>query len=210
MRKLFFAIALLAALTASAASPLDQLGSLLGGSGSGNGTSDAIGNFINNTIANNKFTIDDLVGDWKYKSPAVSFQSGNVLQNIGGAAVATALEDQLEPYYRRLGFNRTTLTVDADHNFIIKLGLVTLKGTIGKTDDRLVFSFNAFGRVPLGTLAANATKAGDVVNLTFDAEKLINILNKVSGTLNNATLTTLTNLLNTYEGVYIGFKFTKA
>lgn len=194
----------------SASNPLEQLGNLLGGSGDSDAGS-AIGNFINNTIANNKFTIDDLTGDWKYKSPAVSFESGNVLQDIGGSAAATALEGQLDPYYRRLGFNRTTLSVDAEHNFTLKLGLVTLKGKIDKDEDnRLLFSFNAFGRVPLGTLAANATKAGDVVNVTFDAEKLINILNKVSGTLNNATLTTLTNLLNSYDGVFIGFKFNRA
>lgn len=194
----------------SASNPLEQLGNLLGGSGDSDAGS-AIGNFINNTIANNKFTIDDLTGDWKYKSPAVSFESGNVLQDIGGSAAATALEGLLDPYYRRLGFNRTTLSVDAEHNFTLKLGLVTLKGKIDKDEDnRLLFSFNAFGRVPLGTLAANATKAGDVVNVTFDAEKLINILNKVSGTLNNATLTTLTNLLNSYDGVFIGFKFNRA
>lgn len=198
-------------LTCHGANPLEALGNALGGNGGNGDAGSTIGNFINNTIANNKFTIDELTGDWAYKSPAVSFQSDNVLQNVGGAAAATALEGQLEPYYRRLGFNRASLSVDADHKFSLKLGLVTLKGTVEKDDnDRLLFSFNAFGRVPLGTLAANATKAGDVVNLTFDAEKLINILNKVSGTLNNATLTTLTNLLNSYDGVYMGFKFTKA
>lgn len=167
----------------------------------------SLGNFINNTIANNNFTIDDLTGSWQYTSPAVSFQSENALQNIGGAAAATALENQLDPYFRRLGFNRSSLEVNADHTFTLRLGLVSLKGTVAKnSDDMLEFNFNAFGRVPLGKLTANATKSGDTLNLTFDATKFINILSTVAGSLNNASLTALTGMLNSYDGVYIGFK----
>lgn len=167
----------------------------------------ALGNFINNTIANNNFSIDDLTGSWQYTSPAVSFQSDNALQSIGGAAAATAIENQLDPYYKRLGFNRSSLEVAADHTFTLKLGLISLKGTVEKnSDDMLEFSFNAFGRVPLGKLTANATKSGDTLNLTFDATKFVNILSKVAGSLNNTSLTALTNMLNSYDGIFIGFK----
>ncbi len=206
------ALALLCgSLPANAFDPKEILSGLAGGnSGSEESESSplgAIGDFINNTLASNKFSIDDLTGTWTYVSPAVSFQSGNALKKIGGAAAATALEDKLEPYYKRLGFNRTSLVVDADHNFTLKLGLVTLKGVVEKTDDdRLQFNLNAFNRISLGKLTANATKSGNTLNLTFDASKLIDVLSKISGVLNNSTLTTLSDLLNSYEGVYMGFK----
>lgn len=217
MKKLVLVLALVLGLglTASAANPKDILSGLAGALGGSNKSDDsssnsglgALGDFINNTIANNNFTIEDLEGSWEYEKPAVSFESSNVLQNIGGVAAGTALENQLEPYYRRLGFNRTTLEVDSLHNFTIRLGLVQLRGTVEKDDsDHLVFNFNAFKRIPLGKVTANATKSGDTLNLTFDATKLINILNKVSGALNNTTLTTVTNLLNSYDGVYMGYK----
>lgn len=218
------ALALAAAILPATASDaprdiLGQLGSALGGnrggssdsgSSDGSGVLGAIGSFINNTIANNNFTIDDLEGHWRYTSPAVSFKSDNALQNIGGAAAATALEGELEPHYRRLGFNRTSLEVDADHNFTLKLGLVQLKGKVEKDEnDRLVFNFSAFGRVNLGKVTANATKAGNTLNLTFDATRLINILNKVAGAVNNTALSTLSTLLNSYDGLYMGFKLKK-
>lgn len=171
----------------------------------------AIGGFINNTIANNKFTIDDLVGTWNYTSPAVSFQSDNALKKIGGAGAATAVENKLEPYYTRLGFNKTTLTVAADHSFTMKMGLITLKGTVEKDDaGKLVFSFSAFNKISLGKVAANATKAGSTLNLTFDATRMIELLTKVSSVLNNTTLNALTSLLNSYDGIYMGFKLKKA
>ncbi len=167
----------------------------------------SLGNFINNTIANNNFSIDDLTGTWQYTSPAVTFQSDNALQHIGGAAAATAVENQLDPYYKRLGFNRSFLEVAADHTFTLKLGLISLKGTVEKnSDDMLEFNFNAFGRVPLGKLTANATKSGDTLNLTFDATKFVNILSKIAGSLNNTSLTALTNMLDSYDGIFVGFK----
>lgn len=167
----------------------------------------ALGNFINNATASGSFSVDDLTGTWNYSGPAVSFQSENALQNIGGAAAATALEGQFEPYYRRLGFNRTSLTVDAEHNFTLRLGLVQLKGTVEKDDNgQLQFNFSAFNRIPLGKVAANATKSGKKLNVTFDATRFVNILNRVSGALNNNTLSALTTLLNSYDGVYLGFK----
>lgn len=222
MAKRFFLILMLGlgmTLTSNAANPRDilgQVGSALGGgsssdeSESGSGALGALGGFLNNVLANNNFTIEDLQGTWEYSGPAVSFESSNVLQNIGGAAGATALENQLEPYYRRLGFNRTSLEVDAEHNFTLKLGLVQLKGKVEKSDDdRLVFNFSAFGRVPLGKVTANATKSGNTLNLTFDATRFINLLSKVAGAVNNTTLSTLTNLLNSYDGVFIGFKLNK-
>lgn len=168
----------------------------------------AISSFVNNTLANNNFTIEDLVGTWNYSSPAVSFESESVLQDLGGTAAATALESKLEPYYTKLGFDKTTLTVDSEENFTLILGKVKLKGTISKDEnDRLVFNVKIAGK-SLYKLQANATKSGSTLNVTFDASKLIQILKTVSSVANISTLTTVSNLLSSYDGVYMGFKFT--
>ena len=166
--------------------------------------------FSENVVANDKFSVDDLVGDWSYGSPAVSFQSDNALKKIGGAGAATAVENKLAPYYKTIGLDKTTLTVDAEHNFSMKLGVAQLKGTIEKAEDgSLVFAFNAFGKISLGKVSAHATKAGSTLNLTFDATRLIQILTKVAGVLNNSTLKAVTDLVNSYDGIYIGFKLKK-
>lgn len=176
-------------------------------SGSG-GILGSLGSLIGNVAANDRFSIDDLIGTWNYTSPAVSFQSDNALKKIGGAGAATAVENKLSPYYTRLGFNRTTLTVDTAHNFVLKAGALTLKGKIEKdeTDKSLIFNFNAFGKIPLGKVKAHATKAGKTLNLTFDATKMIQLLTKVSSALNISTLNTLSTILNGYDGIYMGFK----
>lgn len=219
MRKATISVLALAiAASAYAFDPKDLLGRLRGDTtstaasdttaNSGNGILGTIGSLIGNAVANNKFSIDDLVGTWNYVSPAVSFDSDNALMKIGGVGAATAVEDKLKPYYQKLGFEKTVLTVDAEHNFTLKAGMLTLKGTISKNeeDQSLEFNFNAFGKISLGKVKAHATKAGDTLNLTFDATRMVQILTKISSKLNIQTLTTLSTLLDSYDGIYMGFK----
>lgn len=208
------AIVSLSSMTAQAQSLKDILGGLAGSSDSTKTSSSnplgTLGSVLGNVLANDKFTVDDIVGSWNYSSPVVSFQSDNALKKIGGAGAATAVENKLAPYYKTIGLTSTTLTVDADHNFTMKLGVAQLKGTIEKAEDGgLVFAFNAFGKISLGKVSAHATKAGSTLNLTFDATKLIQILTKVAGVLNNTTLKAVTDLVNSYDGIYIGFKLNK-
>lgn len=216
MRKLSIllsALLLAGTLSANAFDPqslLNKLGGASQNEESGSKKSDiagALGGVLNSFVANDKFSIDDIVGEWTYASPAVSFESDNALQKIGGAGAASVAESKLEPYYKRLKLNSTTLTVDAEHNFTLKLGVASLKGTIEKDEnDALIFNFNAFGKISLGKAYAHATKANDTLNLTFDATRLVQILTQISSKLNNGTLNTLSTLLNSYDGIYIGFK----
>lgn len=206
-----YAMLFLGAISAGAVDPRDILRGLSSKSDSTTQNSGlgAIGNIIGNLTSNNKFTVDDLVGSWTYTGPAVSFASDNALKNIGGAAAATAVETKLEPYYKRLGFTRTTLTVNQDHSFEMKMGVIQFKGTIEKTDDgNLKFNFSALGR-NLGAVAAHATKSGNTLNITFDSTKMVKMLTTVSSKLNISTLKTLSSLLNAYDGIYMGYKMTK-
>ena len=206
------ALAASAPVQCEAQSLKDILGGLAGSAASSDSTKSsnplgALGSVLGNVLANDKFTVDDLVGSWSYDSPAVSFESDNALKKIGGAGAVTAVESKLAPYYKTLGLTKTTLTVDAEHNFVMKLGVAQLKGTVEKDEDgSLVFAFNAFGKINLGKVSAHATKVGSTLNLTFDATRLIQILTKVAGVLNNSTLKTVTDLINSYDGIYMGFK----
>ena len=148
-----------------------------------------IGQTVANATATTKFTVDDLVGTWKYKSPGISFRSESTLANISGAAAATAIEEKLAPYYKRSRMTKVTLTVDKSHNFAIKTTYGTFKGTIEKSsqDDMLVFKFNVLGAVPIGHVNAMATKSDNQLNITFDASRLINILKRLPKVASNTS-----------------------
>lgn len=184
-------------LSAKAAEPKDILG--------------ALGGMVSNAVANDNFSVDDIVGTWNYTGPAVGFASDNALKKIGGAAASATIEGKLEPYYKKLGLNKVTFVFAEDHSFTMTFGKVNLKGNIEKGDDgKLTFSFNALGKVPLGKVSAMATKAGNTLNLTFDATRLIQILSKVASIAKNSGISSITKLLESYDGIYMGFKLKKA
>lgn len=201
-------VILLGGFSASASGDLKDILNAVGAkAGNGNNALGAIGSAINNLTASSEFELTDLKGIWKYQSPAVTFQSDNALQKIGGAAAATAIEDKIKPYYEKAGITSLVLTIDEDLTFSMKLKRGTLKGTISKDESgNLEFHFSAFGKIKLGKMSAFATKAGDTLNLTFDVSKLVSIMKTVSSVANISSLNTITSLLSSYEGIYAGFK----
>lgn len=173
---------------------------------SGQGLS-GIGNTITSLLANENFEVEDLVGSWEYSGPAVTFESDNALQKIGGAAAATSIEEKIEPYYQRFGMTALNLTVNDDLSFTMKLHKGQLQGTIEKDEEtkHLIFHFKAL-KINIGSVNARATKAGGTLILTFDMTKLLPIIEKVSSLTNSSSAKALSKLLSSYEGLYAGFK----
>lgn len=212
LTKYIIALALaLGSLSAQASGDLKDILNAVGSktSGNGSGALGALGNVINNLTATSEFELTDLQGTWNYQSPAVTFQSDNALQKVGGVAAAATIEEKIKPYYEKAGITSLVLIVEQDLTFTMKLKRGTLKGTITKDEKgNLEFNFSAFGKIKLGKISAFATKAGDTLNLTFDVSKLVSIMKTVASTANISSLNTITSLLSSYDGIYAGFKMT--
>lgn len=162
-----------------------------------------------NALATTKFEEKDMVGTWEYVSPAVSFQGEGTMQKLGGAAASTALEDKLAPYYKTLGLNKIKLIVKEDFTFELYYRAIKLTGNIEKSEDGslLMFNFTAFNDTYIGTLLCMATKIGNQANFTFDSNKLLDIIKKVGSLSNNSSVKALGDIINQYDGLYIGARF---
>ena len=185
-----------------------DLKGLFGGGASSGSDGDVlgqIGSAITSLTATKDISLDDLNGVWVYSAPAVTFESDNALQKIGGVAASTAIEDKLQPYYQKFGVTNLVVTISEDHTFVMKMRIATLKGNVTQEEEgRLTFNFNAFGKISLGKISANASKSGNTLILTFDAKRLVSIVEKVSAIAGSTTLSTLSKLLSSYDGLYCG------
>lgn len=173
---------------------------------------DALTGIVSSLTSTTNFEIADIVGTWEYQSPAVSFKSDAALNKIGGLAASTALEDKLSSYYNTTGLNTLVLTVNSDDTFTMKIKSISLNGTITKDDDSgsLTFSFNAFGKISIGKVSAMAEKsATNTLTLTFDASRVISIIEKVADIAKIQSLQTLSSLLSSYDGLYAGARLKK-
>ena len=86
-KNIIIVLALLTALPAMASGDLkDLLNSVTSGKSSSDNNSNplgSLGSVISNLTASSSFELADLQGTWDYQSPAVTFQSDNVIQKAG-------------------------------------------------------------------------------------------------------------------------------
>ncbi len=214
---LSFAMAslLLAAAPAASASPditdlLKGAASKIGG-GDGSTALSGLKGAVEGMIAKSDLTAADLVGDYKYSAPAVSLQSDNALQKLGGSAATGVIVDKLAPYYQKAGLTSMTATFREDGTCEFKVKKATVTGTYERNESGdFTFNFKAVKKIPLGKMNAHVEKIGRKLTLTFDASKLIKLVNAVASVSGQSSLQAAAKMLNSYDGLYAGFELTPA
>lgn len=206
---------LLAAAPATSASPditdlLKGAASKIGG-GDGSTALSGLKGAVEGMIAKSDLTAADLVGDYKYSAPAVSLQSDNALQKLGGSAATGVIVDKLAPYYQKAGLTSMTATFREDGTCEFKVKRATVTGTYERNESGdFTFNFKAVKKIPLGKMNAHVEKIGKKLTLTFDASKLIKLVNAVASVSGQSSLQAAAKMLNSYDGLYAGFELTPA
>lgn len=165
-------------------------------------------------LTSSKVGEDDLVGNWRYNAPAVTFKSDNLLQKAGGSAASGVIVEKIAPYYEKAGITSLTATFNQDRTFELKVKKITLTGTYALAGDEangdFVFNFKTVKKLPLGKMSAHVDKVGSKITLTFDASKLIKLVNTVAQVSGRASLQSAAKLLNSYDGLNCGFELSPA
>lgn len=201
MKRIILGLTILAASIATPAYAFDLSG-ILGK------VSPQIGNVVDGLLTKSDITVAQMAGNWTATGAAVTFQSDNALKKAGGAVAASTIESKLDPYYEKYGLTGSQLTISADGSFVLKVKGISLKGTIEKrSDGNFDFSFTPFGSIKLGTIKAYVEKPLSGLNVMFDATKLKKIMSTVAGFTGNSLATTAASLLDSYEGLCVGFHY---
>lgn len=212
--------AVLVMANAASAQGLQDILNGLRGSGSDNtensssaGGGSTLGNLLEGVFSSSNITVQDMMGVWTSNGPAVTFKSDNLLKKAGGVAAAAAVEKELSKYYQQYGLNGTTITINSDGTFQMKLGkLLTLKGNITpNTEGKGVFDFNftALGSMKLGSVKTYVQKTSKSMDIMFDATKLKNLISTVANYTGIKLAKTIGSLLDSYEGLCVGFRMEK-
>lgn len=194
---------------------LGKIGSAVGKSsssdkGSGSNLGGTLGNLLEGVFSSSNISVADMRGNWISSGPAVCFQGDDLLKKAGGMAAAAAIESKLEPYFKTYGLTGATLSIDETGNFTLKIKAITLKGNItpnaGGEKGVFDFNFTALGKMKLGSIKTYVQKSYNSMDVMFDAQKLMTLISTVAKVSNVSTLKTLSSLLNSYDGLCVGFK----
>ena len=154
-----------------------------------------------------------IVGKWKYQSPAVEFESSDVLKSLGGSALSSKINSRLLNVFTKVGLkkNVATFTFNADKTFKYYVSRNnTGSGTWSLDGTTLTLSYTTYlqqQRTVTTTVAFDGTN----LELLFDANKLMTFINSVGTAASkySSTINTLNTLLGSYDGMKVGLKFKK-
>lgn len=164
-----------------------------------------LGNIISGIIGSTTTTQATLVGTWSYYEPAVQFESENLLVKAGGAAAAARVEEQLVPYYQKVGITRGNLVFTFDKNgnmtYAIGGGQPVAATYVFDNNTKTVNITTRMGF----TLKAYVTIAGTNMSLCFDSSKILSLIS-LFGAGSNANIG---SIANSFDGMKTGFKFNR-
>ncbi len=162
-----------------------------------------IANAFSSVIGLDKVTEKGLIGTWHYDSPGCAFTSENLLAKAGGEVAATKIEQELTPYFSKVGISsqNTYVVFNEDKTFTCTVGGKSFSGswtfdeaTAKVTMKSLLFSLNCYAKREYHGIA-----------LLFESKKLLTVLHFLAAMSGNDTMQKVGELSKNYDGVRLGF-----
>ena len=174
-------------------------------------TGEKVGGLVSlfqNLIGKDKVDNSSLKGNWFYESPAVAFESSNLLNKAGGKLMANTLENTLQKYLEKIGFTegKVEMSFDGDSTFQMKIGSQTIEGFYAVSENELSLKRKAI-LLNARPVTANVAVKSDNLQITFKADKLLEFFTNISNMTSNSTLNLVGKLAGGYDGLQLGFQF---
>lgn len=211
------ALALLSQAAVSAAPAPDFLSDLLGRVSGSVDAGSVVKDVIDGVFTKENLTVEDIAGDWQSTGSAVDFRSESLMKKAGGAAVASAIQTKLNPYYKKYGFDKAIFSIAKDGSLSMKVGKYTIQGTIKVNDDKryagnFIVNFKALGVMSLGeydtyvALVNNPLTGNKELKMMFDAQKLVAMMKLVASLTKSSLAKSASSMLESYDGICVGFR----
>ena len=153
------------------------------------------------------FDQSSLLGNWNYSAPSAAFTTEQTLTKAGGAATIASMASSLASNYSNIGINRnnTSFSFLEGNKFSAKVNGIPFSGT---------YTYNAQnGEITLKTatetIKGNVMKTQNGMGLMFDANQMVNILQKEGKVSNTAAVQAVSRLAKSANGARVGFELTR-
>jgi hypothetical protein len=153
-------------------------------------------------------TTVDLTGTWTYTGSAVEFESTNLLKQAGGTVASSALQKKLDTQLSKVGIKsgKVTFTFNSDNTFTSTVGSRTFSGTYSYDSSSKALTLTYAG---LASYTATVNYSTTQMELLFDSSKMLSIVSALGSSSSNSTLSTISSLAGSYDGMKTGLTLKK-
>lgn len=153
----------------------------------------------------------DVKGTWTYSGTAVKFESDDILKSTAASLAASQVEDKLDQYVAKIGIKAGTFsfTFKEDNTFTATVKSKNFNGTYTLSEDYKTISLQFGKTIGLKPFTAAVSATSSQLDLLFQADKLLELLGKLTSSSSNSTLKTVGTLVNQYDGMKLGLELKK-
>lgn len=145
-----------------------------------------------------------VAGTWQYDKPYVHAEGATVIGKLGKPIAKSKIKKGLNKAYKKMKINKrwNSLTLTANGIWEMKILGMPLKGafTYDPEQEQLTLRWNG---IPL---KSHTHSDGKKLYIAFDMDKLLVILNLMSGIGHSETLKSLSFLSQNFRNVIVGFE----
>ncbi len=127
----------------------------------------------------------------------------------GGEVAAAKIESEMSGALAKVGIKSGSckFTFNADGTYSAVIGSRTVSGKYTLDADKKTITMTYLAG--LATMEPKISKSGNTISLLFESDKLLTLLKGVSALSSNTSVKTLSSLLGSYDGLYVGIKMQK-
>ena len=153
----------------------------------------------------------DVKGTWTYSGTAVKLESDDILKSTAASLAASQIEDKLDQYVAKVGIKAGTFsfTFKEDNSFTATVLGKSFNGTYTLSEDYKTISLQFGKTIGLKPFTAAVSATSSQLDLLFQADKLLELLGKLTSSSSNSTLKTVGTLVNQYDGMKLGLELKK-
>lgn len=150
-------------------------------------------------------TSNKLIGTWEYSEPAIVFESDNLLSSAGASIASSKIEDKLQEQLSKFGFEAGsfTITFKEDSTFTTNINSREIKGKWSVSDSQLNLIYGT------RTVPVTTQLSGSKLMFVTDATKLLDLFKTLGSQSSSSTLSSVTSLMSSIDGMQVGITLVK-
>ncbi len=172
-----------------------------------------LGQEVGKHILSDSLSQKDLIGTWTFEGTAVRLETDDILKKAAGEIAASKAEEKLDEYCRKYGLTAKAgaFTFKEDGTFESTTGKTTQKGTYTLKGDKLTLKYGNGKHIKnIGSLTATVKReSSGEISLLWDASRMIDVFTSLTAKTSNATLQSISTLLQGYDGLKVGIRLKK-
>ena len=153
----------------------------------------------------------DIKGTWNYTGSAVKLESEDLVKSAAAGVAATQIEKKMDEYLAKAGLQggAFSFTFNEDNTFTTTVKGKTFNGTYTFSEEDAVINLKYGKSLKSTGVTATAQLNGTTLELLFKADKLLDLIGKLTSATSNSTLKTIGTLASQYDGMKLGLELQK-